>query len=134
MAQGLSQEALAIKIGSCTGVQIGHLERGRTGLTIYWMRLIAQGLGVYPSDLLVDADRRPSEKAAGKVDHGLLQEILMVALEYRDNISRAENRKIMPSSISEVCTTLYNELADNPPPKPEIEKSAGLLLKFAARR
>lgn len=62
LEQGLSSQKLADLAGTTQGT-IHHLETGRRQLTQHWMTLIADALGVHPSDLL------PEHKAGqGKVD------------------------------------------------------------------
>lgn len=129
--RGLSQAAIAERAG-CTAVQIGHLENGKSAMTVHWMRKLAAILDVYPSDILLHSDRNPRTASSGAINEGLLGDILTVAMSYAEKLRKSERRSISTTALAEVVKTLYAEFSSDPPSRSAIEKQAALLLKFAS--
>lgn len=63
--RGLTQRELAARLGA-SWTTISELERDRIGLTLRWMRRIADALGVSPSDLLPRASEAESVPIIGQ--------------------------------------------------------------------
>lgn len=131
--QKMTQGELASAVGGCSDVQIGKLERGAGGLTVHWMRLIAKALGVYPSDLLIDEDRRPGGSVVAGINEALLENVLKAALLAQEESIAADKKPLTPQRIAGICSTLYLETCSNPPPFQALHQQCKLLFKFAHR-
>jgi transcriptional regulator with XRE-family HTH domain len=79
-----SQDQLADEVG-CAKAQISDLERGNRGLTVDWMRRLADALGVTPADLL---SREDNPLLLDDTERELIQRYRSAAADQQQNLKR----------------------------------------------
>lgn len=100
---GISQQAIAEKIGTVTKQQIGKIERGQHELTHRWMRRIAAvlssalGRTIVAGELLPPEDQAPPQSA---LDMDLLHDLVLVHLQWQADHDHSLTAETMTGSIA----------------------------------
>ena len=130
----LTQQQLADRAHVASKVTISDLERGRTQMTLDWMRRLAAALGprYRAADLLNDDDRADDAPPRVKpIDEDLLMELLQVAREWEDETGI----RLPPRTAAVVLAEKYAEFLDrdSPPTADAIGASTAPALRIASK-